>query len=1083
MPLPVRRHLAAGTTAFSPVPAYWGSPPTLRDLVDNLRSRLEDALADSYAFERELGGGGMSRTYLARELAFDRLVVVKVLAPELLAGLSVERFRREVMLAAQLQHPHVVPVLTAGEIDGIPWFTMPYVDGDSLRHRMGKGPIAIGEAVSLLRDVARALAYAHARNIVHRDIKPDNVLLSSGTATVTDFGIAKAISAARSNDADPTLTLTQVGTSIGTPAYMAPEQALGDPNVDHRADIYSYGVMAYEVLTGRTPFVASTPTKILAAHMSETPRPVTELRADCPPALGELVMRCLAKEPEGRPQDATEMARVLETITTSGSGGQVPEILHGGPIRLGRAVGLWAVATLAVAVTAWAAREVIGLPDWVLPGALGVMLAGLPVLLFTAYVQRTTHMAFTRTPHRTPTPQGTMATLALRVSPHVSWRRTWLGGAFAVGGFVLLVVGFMVMRALGVGPMASLAAKGALGESGLVMVADFASPANDSTLGSTVAEALRTDLAQSTSLRVLTRSAIREQLTLMQRPLDSPLRFELAQQIATREGAKAVLDGSIQRLGQSYVISARLVSALDGADLALFREEAANDDALLGALGKLSKQVRTRAGESLKAVRASSELDRVTTPSLPALRKYVEGMRLVDEEGEMERGLAMLREAVGLDTAFAMAWRKISVLLNNEGRDRQGMIDAISTAYRHRARLTEMERLLTEGFYFTRGPEPNRAKALAAYQAAAELDSLSTSAINNAAVVLGEMYEYERAESLYRKVIKLPQPFGGAFVNLIQEQINNGNTAALDSTQALFRATFPNSNELWEGDWYVAWGKGDRDRADSIVQAILGAPRTARQGIRSNIGVAVIAELEGRLQDAQAARTRSNDALYRLQPTAANLLLFALDTAFLRTSAGDRSGALAAIERGMRRAPMDQIPPSERPWEMLRNLAVLLREPSLVRSATAGWERDQSTLNVDPEAWRIGSAGALAYAEGRWQEAIAESRRAQARYALPPKVGEAVRGIAFRALGQGDSAIAAMERSLSIPDPEAETEADWRPRLLQELGELYEQKGDRAKALERYRAFVELWQDADPELQPRVREIRERIAKLEQERG
>jgi tetratricopeptide (TPR) repeat protein/tRNA A-37 threonylcarbamoyl transferase component Bud32 len=1051
--------------------------------VDTLRSRLEQALAGTYTFERELGGGGMSRTYLVRETAFDRRVVVKVLAPELLAGLSVERFRREVMLAAQLQHPHVVPVLTAGEVDGIPWFTMPYVDGDSLRHRMGKGPIAIGEAVSLLRDVARALSYAHARNIVHRDIKPDNVLLSSGTATVTDFGIAKAISAARSSDADPNITLTQIGTSIGTPAYMAPEQALGDPSVDHRADLYSFGVMAYEVLAGRTPFIASSPTKILAAHMSETPRPVTELRPDCPPGLGELVMRCLAKEPEGRPHDAAEMVRLLDSITTSGSSGYVPEILQGGPIRLGRAIGLWATATIAVAVTAWAAREVIGLPDWVLPGAVGVMLAGLPVLLFTAYVQRTTHRAFTRTPNRTPTPHGTMATLALKASPHVSWRRTWMGGAFAVGGFSLLVVGFMVMRALGVGPMASLAAKGSLGESGLVMVADFASPASDSTLGATVAEALRTDLAQSATLRVLTRSDIREQLTLMQRPVDSPLLFELSQQIATREGAKAVLDGSITRLGQSYVISARLVSALDGADLALFREEAANDDALLGALGKISKQVRARAGESLKAVRASSELDRVTTPSLPALRKYVEGMRLADEEGEMERGMGLLREAVELDTAFAMAWRKLAVLLNNEGRDRDAMIDAISTAYRHRARLTEMERLLTEGFYFTRGPEPDRMKALAAYQAAAELDSLSTSAINNAAVVLGEMYEYERAESLYRKVIKLPQPFGGAFTNLLIAQINNGNTAALDSTQALFRATFPNSNDVWEGDWFVAWGKGDRDRADSIARAIAADPKTLRQTIRANNSLGEIAIMEGRIRDATAAYSRSADALLRARPTSGARLAFYIDSAFIRQAAGDDAGALAVVERGLQRVSIEEIPASERPWGTLRVIGALTRNPALIRRAVAGWERDQSALNPDPEAFRIASAAMLAFAEGRWQETVAESRRAEDRYALPPKPAAAVRGVAFRAIGQVDSAIAAMERSLTTPDPFANTASTWDPRLLQELGELYEQKGDRTKALERYRTFVDLWQDADPELQPRVREIRERIARLEQERG
>ena len=152
--------------------------------MDELRGRLEAALTGTFVFQRELGGGGMSRTYLALEQAFNRRVVVKVLAPELLAGISLERFHREVLLAAQLQHPHVVPVLAAGEAAGLPWFSMPYVDGDSLRRRLEQGPPATGEVVSILRDVARALAYAHAQGIVHRDIKPDNVLLSAGSATV-----------------------------------------------------------------------------------------------------------------------------------------------------------------------------------------------------------------------------------------------------------------------------------------------------------------------------------------------------------------------------------------------------------------------------------------------------------------------------------------------------------------------------------------------------------------------------------------------------------------------------------------------------------------------------------------------------------------------------------------------------------------------------------------------------------------------------------------------------------------------------------------------------------------------------------
>jgi serine/threonine-protein kinase len=197
-----------------------------------------------YAVERELGGGGMSRVFLAEEIALHRRVVVKVLPQEMAAGVSMERFKREIMLAARLQHPHIVPLLSAGDSDGLPYLTMPFVDGESLRERLARsGELPVGEAVRVLRDVADALLFAHEHGIVHRDIKPENVLLSGNHALVADFGVAKAVS-----DAAPGHTLTSVGMAVGTPAYMAPEQAAADPSVDQRADIYAFGVLAYETL-------------------------------------------------------------------------------------------------------------------------------------------------------------------------------------------------------------------------------------------------------------------------------------------------------------------------------------------------------------------------------------------------------------------------------------------------------------------------------------------------------------------------------------------------------------------------------------------------------------------------------------------------------------------------------------------------------------------------------------------------------------------------------------------------------------------------------------------------------------------
>jgi serine/threonine-protein kinase len=288
----------------------------------DLRDRLQLSLGHAYIIERELGGGGMSRVFVANETSLSRPVVVKVLAPELAAGVSAERFQREIKVAAALQHPNIVPVHAAGAAGELPYYTMPFVDGLSLRERLERGDaLPIAEILRILKDVARALAYAHERGVVHRDIKPENVLLAHDAAVVTDFGIAKAIAASRSNGpesgTDPKLdTLTQIGTSLGTPAYMSPEQAAGDPATDHRADIYSFGCMAYELLAGHPPFAGKLPHQLFLAHATESPPDIRSARPDCPPPLAALVMRCLEKDPAHRPQSARDIQHALESGTT-----------------------------------------------------------------------------------------------------------------------------------------------------------------------------------------------------------------------------------------------------------------------------------------------------------------------------------------------------------------------------------------------------------------------------------------------------------------------------------------------------------------------------------------------------------------------------------------------------------------------------------------------------------------------------------------------------------------------------------------------------------------------------------------------
>ena len=279
----------------------------MNDTVERLRA----ALADRYVLERELSGGAMSRVFVAEETSLGRKVVIKLLPPELAASLSVDRFRREIQLAASLQHPHIVPLLAAGEAGDLLFYSMPLVEGESLQTRLRRdGELPVPEAMRVLRDVADALSYAHRHGVVHRDIKPANILLSDDHALVTDFGVAKALDQARQS------SLTSTGLALGTPTYMAPEQAAADPHTDHRADIYALGVLGYEILTGQPPFTAPTAQAVVAAHLTQAPTPIATLRPSVPPGLASLLMRCLEKRPADRWQSAGELLHALESFST-----------------------------------------------------------------------------------------------------------------------------------------------------------------------------------------------------------------------------------------------------------------------------------------------------------------------------------------------------------------------------------------------------------------------------------------------------------------------------------------------------------------------------------------------------------------------------------------------------------------------------------------------------------------------------------------------------------------------------------------------------------------------------------------------
>nr|MBA2627881.1 serine/threonine-protein kinase [Gemmatimonadales bacterium] len=345
-------------------------------------SDLTAALADRYRIEREIGSGGMATVYLATDLRHERQVAVKVLRPDLSASIGSERFLQEIRIAARLSHPHILPLHDSGEAAGLLYYVMPYVPGESLRQRIAReGELPVPDAVRILRDVADALAHAHEHGVVHRDIKPENILISGRHALVADFGVAKAVSEATGRS-----KLTTAGVALGTPSYMAPEQAVADPHVDHRADIYALGIVGYEMITGDPPFTGGSPQQVLAAQVTEAPRPVTARRPAVPPVLADAIMRCLEKKPADRWQSAGELLSQVEAAQTP-TGGSTPTNTR--PIAVVRArrsplflSGAVILLMLVAAFVIWRRGSTSGAP-----AASAVSVRDRTQLTFTGHVQ------------------------------------------------------------------------------------------------------------------------------------------------------------------------------------------------------------------------------------------------------------------------------------------------------------------------------------------------------------------------------------------------------------------------------------------------------------------------------------------------------------------------------------------------------------------------------------------------------------------------------------------------------------------------------------------------------------------------
>lgn len=765
---------------------------------------------------------------------------------------------------------------------------------------------------------------------------------------------------------------------------------------------------------------------------------------------------------------------------------------------LWQVLGIYVVAGWIAYQVVWTFTESQGLPDWVPQAALVLLIVLLPVVLATAFVQEgvgggparpeeaaAPEAATAEAEPAVGVPQADVPSLTRRV---LTWRNAILAALAALALLVLSVPTYMGLRTAGVGPFATLMSKGVLEERDRIVLADFENQTSDSLLGIAATQLFRTALSQSTAVSVAGQEYVANVLRRMEREPDAPLDYQLAREVAIRQGLKAVTAGEVIEVGGGYVVAARLVAAETGEELWTDSETARDSTAIIDSIERLSRRLRERIGESLRTIRGSRPLRRVTTSSLEALQKYTQGSRAISVEGDFAKGVGLLFEAVALDTAFAAAYATlgwVAVL----AEEPTSTFEAFTAAYRHLDRLTDWERYFTIGSYYSNVTGEHE-KAITTYLTLLDTYPDNSTGLFFLAGAYTTTRQHAQAVEVYNRAIELDSTNALAYRILFGNQMSLGDLQGAQATVDLMTEN-DNPYSLNAAAWY-AFAREDYEGAEAALR--VGAGRMA------NSDLAGVTRLRGKLAEAEreygeamagwereaSVRLNVSEPLASLAPRASGrrYLSEAVRLALLRIQLDEGvERGIQTVEDALERHPLATIPVLDRPYAELAEFYAIAGRVDRAKAYLA--ERDSAI--EPPLGWRTEwrrhlAQGYIALAEGRQADAIAEFRRADdrsmnlCRSCALPSLGDA-----YDLAGAADSAVAVYERFLGgvlFGGDEVHAASQYLPSIYERLGALYEARGEPRRAIHYYTKLVELWKDADPQLQPRVEAARRAIAAL-----